>query len=150
MDARERFVAAVNLPAAEVPLDVAALCIAAHAHPGLDVDAWCARLDELAARCPAPDFDALRVHLFEREGFAGNLDHYEDPENSLLDSVIERRRGISTSRGSRSTNGCSSPTSSPRPVTSCAPQSSSIDSPALSTPTSRTASGRAPARSARG
>ena len=66
MDPRERFVAAVNLPAAEVPLDVAALCIAAHAHPGLDIDAWCARLDELAARCPAADFDALRVHLFER------------------------------------------------------------------------------------
>jgi regulator of sirC expression with transglutaminase-like and TPR domain len=94
MDPRERFVAAVNLPAAEVPLDVAALCIAAHARPGLDVDAWCARLDELAARCPAPDFDSLRVHLFDREGFAGNLDHYEDPENSFLDSVIERRLGI--------------------------------------------------------
>lgn len=94
MEARERFVAAVNVPAAEVPLDVAALCIAAHAHPGLDVDAWCARLDELAARCPVADFDELRMHLFEREGFAGNLDHYDDPENSFLDSVIERRLGI--------------------------------------------------------
>lgn len=94
MDPRERFVAAVNLPAAEVPLDVAALCIAAHAHPGLDVDAWCERLDDLATRCGAADFDALRVLLFEREGFAGNLDHYEDPENSFLDSVIERRLGI--------------------------------------------------------
>ena len=94
MDPRERFVAAVNRPAAEVPLDVAALCIAAHAHPGLDVDAWLARLDALAARCPAPTFDALRAHLFEHEGFAGNLDHYDDPENSFLDSVIERRLGI--------------------------------------------------------
>jgi regulator of sirC expression with transglutaminase-like and TPR domain len=94
MDPRERFVAAVNLPAAEVPLDLAAFCIAAHAHAGLDVDACCARLDELAARCPAPDFDTLRMHLFEREGFAGNVDHYEDPENSFLDSVIERRLGI--------------------------------------------------------
>ena len=94
MEPRERFVAAVNLPAAEVPLDVAALCIAAHAHPGLDVDAWCARLDELAARCPVSDFDELRAHLFERERFAGNLDHYDDPENSFLDSVIERRVGI--------------------------------------------------------
>jgi hypothetical protein len=94
MDPRERFTAAVDLPAADVPLDVAALCIAAHAHPGLDVDAWCARLDDLAGRCPAPDFDALRAHLFQREGFAGDLDHYDDPENSFLDSVIERRRGI--------------------------------------------------------
>ena len=91
---RERFVAAVNLPAAEVPLDVAALCIAAHAHPGLDIDAWCARLDELGRAMSGADFDELRAHLFEREGFAGNLDHYDDPENSFLDSVIERRLGI--------------------------------------------------------
>ena len=34
------------------------------------------------------------MHLFEREGFAGNLDHYDDPENSFLDSVLERRLGI--------------------------------------------------------
>ena len=32
--------------------------------------------------------------LFEREGFAGNIDHYDDPENSFLDAVIERRLGI--------------------------------------------------------
>ena len=94
MDPRERFVAAVDLPAAQVQLDVAALCIAAHAHPGLDVDEWCARLDGLAARCPEPHFDALRELLFEREAFAGNIDHYDDPENSFLDSVIERRLGI--------------------------------------------------------
>ncbi|MDQ1468212.1 MAG: hypothetical protein QOH10_2627 [Actinomycetota bacterium] len=94
MDPRERFVAAVNLPAAELPLDVAALCIAAHAHPGLDIDAWCSRLDDLAARSEAADFDALAVHLFERECFAGNIEDYEDPENSFLDSVIDRRVGI--------------------------------------------------------
>ena len=54
----------------------------------------CARLDELAARCPAPTFDALRVAPLRARGFAGNLDHYGDPENSFLDSVLERRRGI--------------------------------------------------------
>jgi len=94
MEPRERFVEAVNRPASEVPLDVAALCIAAHAHPGLDVEACLARLDAIAARCPEPTFEAVRVHLFEREGFAGNLDNYADPENSFLDSVLERRRGI--------------------------------------------------------
>ena len=46
------------------------------------------------ARCPAPTFEAVRLHLFRQEGFAGNLDHYDDPENSFLDSVLERRRGI--------------------------------------------------------
>ncbi len=94
MDPRERFVAALALPAAEVPLDVAALCIAAHAHPGIDIDEWSARLDDLAARCPAPDFDTLREQLFERERFSGNIDQYDDPENSFLDSVIDRRLGI--------------------------------------------------------
>lgn len=94
MDPRERFVAAVNVPPAELPLDVAALCIAAHAHPGLDIDDWIARIDDLAARGASTDFDALAVHLFERECFAGNIDHYDDPENSFLDSVIDRRLGI--------------------------------------------------------
>jgi regulator of sirC expression with transglutaminase-like and TPR domain len=94
MDARERFVAAVNRPAGDVPLDVAALCIAAQAHRDLDVDEWTNRIDTLATRCPATTFDGLRAHLFEREGFHGDIDHYADPENSFLDSVIERRRGI--------------------------------------------------------
>ena len=44
--------------------------------------------------CPTTTFDGLRAHLFEHEGFPGNIDHYADPENSFLDSVIERRRGI--------------------------------------------------------
>jgi regulator of sirC expression with transglutaminase-like and TPR domain len=94
MDAREQFVAAVNRPADDVPLDVAALCIAAQAHPGLDVDEWSARLDTLAARCTTTTFDGVRAHLFDQEGFHGDVDHYADPENSFLDSVIERRRGI--------------------------------------------------------
>ncbi len=53
--ARKRFEATVAKPAAEVRLDVAAFCLAAHAHPGLDVDAWCGRLDELATGCPHAD-----------------------------------------------------------------------------------------------
>ena len=94
MDALEQFVAAVSRPADDVPLDVAALCIAAQAHRGLDVDAWSARLDTLAARCATTTFDGLRAHLFEAEGFHGDIDSYADPENSFLDSVVERRRGI--------------------------------------------------------
>jgi hypothetical protein len=94
MEPRERFVDAVSRAGAEVPLDVAALCIAAQAHPGLDIDAALADLDALAARCPDATFEAVRFHLFEREGFVGNLDQYADPENSFLDSVLERRRGI--------------------------------------------------------
>ena len=90
--ARERFVAAVT--GAEVALDVAALCIAAHAHPGLDVDVACRRLDDLAAACPQPTFDGVRAYLFDECGFTGDRDDYGDPENSCLDAVLDRRRGI--------------------------------------------------------
>jgi regulator of sirC expression with transglutaminase-like and TPR domain len=92
--ARRRFAATVAKPAAEVRLDVAAFCIAAQAHPGIDVDAWCGRLDELAAGCDAATFEGVRAYLFRREGFTGNTDDYADPENSFLDAVVTRRAGI--------------------------------------------------------
>ena len=94
MDATERFAAAVAAPTGEMRLDVAAFCLAAHAHPQLDVDAACARVDDLAARCPVPTFDGMRSYLFESLGFRGNARDYGDPENSFLDAVIERRLGI--------------------------------------------------------
>ena len=94
MDARERFVAAVTASPDDVPLDIAAFCIAAHAHPGLDVDDWTRRIDTIATRCSDATFDGLRAQLFDHDGFHGDLDNYADPENSFLDSVIERRRGI--------------------------------------------------------
>jgi hypothetical protein len=94
MDASERFAATVAAPAGEMRLDVAAFCIAAHAHTGLDIDAECARLDDLAARCPTATFDGLRAYLFELLGFRGNSRDYNDPENSFLDAVIKRRLGI--------------------------------------------------------
>ncbi|MFM8238555.1 MAG: transglutaminase family protein [Actinomycetota bacterium] len=94
VDAVERFAHELARPPATIRLDVAAFCIAAQAHPGLDVDAACARLDALAARCPAPTFAGVRELLFEREGFRGNVDAYDDPENSFLDSVLDRRIGI--------------------------------------------------------
>jgi regulator of sirC expression with transglutaminase-like and TPR domain len=94
MDATERFAAAVAAPAAEMRLDVAAFALAAHAHRGLDIDAACAGVDMLAAGCDRPTFDGVRSFLFEDLGFRGNRTDYGDPENSFLDSVIERRIGI--------------------------------------------------------
>jgi len=94
MDATERFAAAVAAPAGEMRLDVAAFCLAAHARPGVDVDVQCARLDRLAQGCPTPTFDGMRGYLFETLGFRGNTRDYGDPENSFLDSVLERRLGI--------------------------------------------------------
>jgi regulator of sirC expression with transglutaminase-like and TPR domain len=94
MEATERFRALVELPEAALPLDEAALLVAAHASPGLDVDAYLARLDDLAASCPAPTLDALVTHLFRRGGFRGNRDDYYDPRNSMLSDVLDRRLGI--------------------------------------------------------
>jgi regulator of sirC expression with transglutaminase-like and TPR domain len=77
-----------------VRLDEGALCIAAHARPDLDVDAWCTRLDDLAAACSEASFDGVRHELFTVCGFRGDVERYSDPQNSLLDAVLERRRGI--------------------------------------------------------
>jgi regulator of sirC expression with transglutaminase-like and TPR domain len=92
-DPAERFASLVS-GEAEPALDEAALLIAAHAHPDLDVGAQLARLDELAASCPTPDLAGLITHLFGEAGFRGNSSHYDDPENSYLDRVLDRRLGI--------------------------------------------------------
>ncbi len=94
MNATERFVALVSAEEQLVRLDVGAFCIAAHAHPDLDIDAGCARLDDLAAGCASPTFAAVRAHLFGAMGFRGNDEDYGDPENSFLDSVLDRRVGL--------------------------------------------------------
>jgi regulator of sirC expression with transglutaminase-like and TPR domain len=50
------------------------------------LDPASSRPDELTA--------ALNHYLFEGQGFTGNRDHYEDPRNSFLNEVLERRTGI--------------------------------------------------------
>ena len=90
-----RFTALLALPEGDVPLDEAAFLIAAHAHPELNLDDWLVRLDEIAARCVTARTPAqLAEALFVVQGFAGNVDDYSDPRNSLLDDVIDRRLGI--------------------------------------------------------
>jgi regulator of sirC expression with transglutaminase-like and TPR domain len=92
MDPTARFTELVQLPEADIPLDETLFLVAAHDH-ALDVDAQCARLDELATHCPH-DADALASHLFGELGFRGNDDDYGDPRNSYLDLVLDRRLGI--------------------------------------------------------
>jgi regulator of sirC expression with transglutaminase-like and TPR domain len=90
-------------PARPVDLAEAALLVASDHRPGLDVAAWLAKLDALAgaargtvlaAWSDAARVDALNEFLFVREGFHGNTEEYEDPRNSLLDCVLERRTGL--------------------------------------------------------
>jgi regulator of sirC expression with transglutaminase-like and TPR domain len=94
MDATARFEELICRPAALVPLDEAALLVAAHAYPGLDVPSHQHRLDELADRCPSSGLDALVAYLFVDLGFAGNTRDYYDPRNSYLNEVLDRRTGL--------------------------------------------------------
>ena len=93
-DATRRFAAAASRPGDELPLDEAALCIAAHADADVDVDAYLGRLDDLAAEVRTPTLDGLVRHLFGRGGFTGNAVDYYDPRNSVLSDVLDRRLGI--------------------------------------------------------
>ena len=82
-------------PEPEIPLDEAALLIAAHAHPALDVDARLARARRAGGRIAAGSRrGARRRRCSSTEGFAGNTDDYGDPRNSFLDDVLDRRLGI--------------------------------------------------------
>jgi len=77
-----------------VPLDQAALCVAAVAQPGLDVEHSLAMLDELATSVAATTHQALAAELFGSGRFRGNAEDYYDPRNSYLDQVIDRGVGI--------------------------------------------------------
>lgn len=92
--AAARFATLVRRDDRAVPLDEAALLVAVHAAPALDVAAELARLDELAAGCPGPTLDHLLAYVFRDLGFTGDRDRYDDPRNSFLHEVVARRRGI--------------------------------------------------------
>ena len=94
MDPTTRFAELVEAPEDELPLDEAALLIAAHAQPELDIDAELAALDELALGIPERTLDGWRRHLFVDLGFSGNVKRYYDPSNSFLNQVLRRRRGL--------------------------------------------------------
>jgi regulator of sirC expression with transglutaminase-like and TPR domain len=81
-------------PDDQIPLDEAALLIAAHADPGIDVGAQLARLDDLAARVAPADTDGLCHLVFDVLGLRGDGETYDDPRNSSLPQVLDRRLGI--------------------------------------------------------
>lgn len=78
----------------DLPLDEAALVIAAHANPGLDVDDQLRHLDHVAAGVSEPSSAAVCRLLFEQMGLHGDRRTYDDPRNSYLDQVFERHQGI--------------------------------------------------------
>jgi regulator of sirC expression with transglutaminase-like and TPR domain len=94
VDITDRFAELVRGPEERCRLDEGALLIAAHARRDLDIDRQLARLDGLAAGCRAGTLEAVTAHLFGDLGFAGDTEDYANPRNSLLDEVLDRRRGI--------------------------------------------------------
>lgn len=81
----------------------ACLLIAEDEYPRLDIPACIGRLDAIAATVrgrlaadasPEQRIAALNRHLFDELRFRGNTDRYEDPRNSYLNEVLERRTGI--------------------------------------------------------
>ena len=93
---------ALNAPGGDIA--PAALAIARVEYPALDAEPYLDRIDEMgnnAARrlggVAGGSSDAiglLNEYLFEEEGFSGNRENYEDPRNSFLNDVLDRRRGI--------------------------------------------------------
>jgi len=79
------------------PLDELALALAAQFRE-VDAAGALARLDELGEEVleagASDPLDALAMVLGRRHGFAGDRDTYEDPRNSMLDLVLERRAGL--------------------------------------------------------
>lgn len=94
VDDLARFALAVRRPAGDVVVEEAALLIGAVAEPGADLDAARRRLDVLAEGAPTDDLGVLLAHLHGRCGLRGNVDRYDDPANSYLHRVLERRVGI--------------------------------------------------------
>jgi regulator of sirC expression with transglutaminase-like and TPR domain len=79
------------------PLDELALALAAEFRE-VDAETALARLDALGEEvrgvAAGDPLDALVDVLGHRHGFAGDAEHYDDPANSMLDIVLERRSGL--------------------------------------------------------
>jgi regulator of sirC expression with transglutaminase-like and TPR domain len=101
--ALERLNELVRGPDQDLDLAEAALLLATTEYPALDVPAYLAQLDELAARLSerlphTADLEqrvvSLNEFLFEELGFSGNTDNYYDPRNNFLNEVLDRKLGI--------------------------------------------------------
>jgi regulator of sirC expression with transglutaminase-like and TPR domain len=100
----QEFVASAS--AADEGIAAPALLFARLDYPRLDASNYLRRLDQMGeavrARVAGEDaagdqrrgIEILNRYLFEEEGFRGNRDTYEDPRNSFLNEVLDRRSGI--------------------------------------------------------
>ena len=89
--------------ATDVRLDRIALEIVRDAYPDLDVEAYVSRIEVLAERVRARYQHDAKVRdilgqinwvLYVEEEMRGNEDDYNDPRNSYLNDVLDRKLGI--------------------------------------------------------
>ena len=99
--ARAELVALVGAYGDNIPLDQAFAWLCAEERGTADIDALMARLDEIADGLFLPEdidiFEAvarLNHYLFSELGFTGDEDDYDSPENSMLDTLLEQRKGL--------------------------------------------------------
>jgi regulator of sirC expression with transglutaminase-like and TPR domain len=90
---------AMNAPGGD--LASAALAIARVEYPSLNPEPYLATLDRMgedaAARLRNTGGDSVRAfneYLYDEQGFAGNRERYDDPRNSFINEVLDRRTGI--------------------------------------------------------
>lgn len=87
------------------PIDLieASLLVAAEEYPRLHIAAETARITAMGEEArrrvsargnPFARLDALRAYLFDEIGLQGNGEQYDDPRNSFLNEVMNRRVGI--------------------------------------------------------
>jgi regulator of sirC expression with transglutaminase-like and TPR domain len=100
-DVHSELMTLVRLYRDELPLDRAASLIAAEEGSDLDPEALVRDLDRLAEGLHIPatasSFEAvarLNHHLFEVHGFQGDTSEFDSPENSLLNHVLARKKGL--------------------------------------------------------
>jgi regulator of sirC expression with transglutaminase-like and TPR domain len=88
----------------------AALAIARVEYPALDPDPYLQRIERMgeaaagrlqrrhgpeeARHDRSTEVSTLNAYLYEELGFSGNREHYDDPRNSFLNEVLDRRTGI--------------------------------------------------------
>ena len=88
---------------ADFPLLEAAVSLAQDEYPELDVQQVLAEVDQLLARlkrrlpadaAPLQKLRTVNQFFYSDLRFAGNVNHYHDPDNSYLSVVLRTRRGI--------------------------------------------------------
>jgi regulator of sirC expression with transglutaminase-like and TPR domain len=102
-DVRSRLVAALDGPEAGIDLVHAALLVARHDDPELDVEGYRVQMRALARELeeslPAgadneAKLRALRDFLFTRNGFHGSRSDYHNRANSYINRVLDDREGL--------------------------------------------------------